>query len=64
MMGRSNGMSKKNGIIMYQSKYGATAKYARWLREMTGFGCVETKKVSLDEVMRHSFRIYNLEIFC
>ncbi len=53
MMGRSNGMGKKNGIIMYQSKYGATAKYARWLREMTGFGCVETKKASLDEVMRH-----------
>ena len=26
-----------NGIILYQSKYGATKKYAQWLSEKTGF---------------------------
>ena len=25
------------GIILYQSKYGATKKYAAWLSEATGF---------------------------
>lgn len=36
-------MSK--GIILYQSKYGATKKYAEWLVEKTGYDCVETKSV-------------------
>lgn len=38
-----------NGIILYQSKYGATKKYADWLKEETGYDCIETKnaKVSL-----------------
>ena len=27
------------GIILYQSKYGATKKYAQWLSERTGFYC-------------------------
>ncbi len=30
----------KNGIIMYQSKYGATKKYANWLAEIIGFDCM------------------------
>lgn len=34
----------KKGIIIYQSKYGATKKYAEWLCKMTGFECVETPK--------------------
>ena len=34
-------MSK--GIILFQSKYGATKKYADWLAEMTGYDCAETK---------------------
>ena len=38
-------MSK--GIILYQSKYGATKKYAQWLQEATGFECVETQKVDI-----------------
>ena len=33
----------KKGIILYQSKYGATKKYAQWIQEETGFACVETK---------------------
>lgn len=38
------------GIILYQSKYGATRKYAEWLSEATGFCTVETKKAKIDEV--------------
>jgi menaquinone-dependent protoporphyrinogen IX oxidase len=34
-------MSK--GIILYQSKYGATKKYVDWLVEETGYECIETK---------------------
>ena len=26
-----------NGVILYQSKYGATKRYAEWLSEETGF---------------------------
>ena len=36
----------KSGLILYQSKYGATKKYAEWLRERTGFDCVETPKAA------------------
>lgn len=32
------------GIIIYQSKYGATKKYAEWLREAAGFDVIETSK--------------------
>lgn len=39
-------MSK--GIILYQSKYGATKKYAQWLQEETGFDCIETKKANTE----------------
>lgn len=34
-----------NGLILYRSKYGATQKYAQWLKEATGFDCTETKGV-------------------
>ncbi|WP_278246719.1 hypothetical protein [Metaclostridioides mangenotii] len=32
------------GIILYQSKYGATKKYVDWLVEATNFDFIETKK--------------------
>ena len=35
------------GIILYQSKYGATNKYADWLVEETGYGCIETKNAKI-----------------
>ena len=38
------------GIILFQSKYGATAKYAGWLSEETGFACVETKKARAEDI--------------
>lgn len=36
------------GIILYQSRYGATERYAVWLRDATGFDCMETKRASAD----------------
>mgnify|MGYP002715452312 CR=1 FL=1 len=44
-------MSK--GIIIYQSKYGATKKYAEWLVEMTNFDCVETPKAKIDTIKNY-----------
>lgn len=35
------------GIILYQSKYGATKKYADWLVEEIGYDCVEKKMLRL-----------------
>lgn len=42
-----------NGIILYQSKYGATKKYAQWLSEETGFPCVETKQARISDVLEY-----------
>lgn len=42
-----------NGIIVYQSKYGATEKYVRWLQDVTNFPCVETRKAAVDEVAQY-----------
>lgn len=47
------GWTMKKGIIIYQSKYGATKKYVEWLHKMTGFECVETPKASINEVMSY-----------
>ncbi|MBE5880566.1 MAG: flavodoxin [Lachnospiraceae bacterium] len=41
------------GIILYQSKYGSTAKYAQWLVEETGFDCIETKRAKVSELMKY-----------
>lgn len=37
-----------NGIIMYQSRYGSTKKYAEWLSEKTGFDIIRTKEIKAD----------------
>ena len=42
----------QNGIILYKSKYGATKKYALWLKEMTGFELAETKNTKPGDVMQ------------
>ena len=39
------------GIILYQSKYGATKKYAEWIFEETGFEHIETKKADIKKVV-------------
>nr|WP_294491107.1 flavodoxin domain-containing protein [uncultured Mediterraneibacter sp.] len=36
------------GIVIYQSKYGSTEKYARWLAESIGFDLIEVKKAKAD----------------
>ena len=43
----------KKGIILYQSKYGATKKYAEWLKEATQFECMETKKADMKKVQQY-----------
>lgn len=43
----------QRGIILYQSKYGATKKYADWLREATQYECVETKKADIKKVQEY-----------
>lgn len=42
-----------SGIIVFQSKYGATKKYANWLSEETGFSCIETKKADIKEIAKY-----------
>ncbi len=39
------------GVILYQSKYGATKKYATWLQQKLGYDCFETKKVTIQQIM-------------
>lgn len=39
-----------NGVILYQSKYGATKKYAMWLSDETGFSLVETKRAKIEDI--------------
>ena len=36
----------KPGIILYQSKYGATRRYAMWLKERTGYDLMETREAT------------------
>lgn len=47
----------KKGIIIYQSKYGATRKYANWLHEITGFDCVETHQANPDDAAQYEIII-------
>lgn len=42
-----------SGVILYQSKYGATKRYAEWLSEETGFQCIETKKADINEIISY-----------
>jgi len=44
-------MSK--GVILYQSKYGATKKYADWLREETGYDVMETKRAKITDMQQY-----------
>lgn len=42
-----------SGVILYQSKYGATKRYADWIAEATGFDCIETKKAKIEDVKQY-----------
>ena len=39
-----------NGIIIYKSKYGATKKYAEWLKEETGFKAVTISEADVNSL--------------
>lgn len=41
------------GIILYQSKYGVTKRYADWISEETGFDRIETKKAKIETVEQY-----------
>lgn len=49
----------EKGIIIYQSKYGATKKYVDWLVENTNFDCIETPKANIKDIEK-----YNTIILC
>ena len=42
-----------SGIILCRSKYGASAKYAEWISEETGFKVVDTKNADIKEVAKY-----------
>ncbi len=46
-------MNLPKGIILYTSKYGATKKYANWLKEATDYDCIETKKANIHHVKEY-----------
>ena len=41
-----------NGVILYQSKYCATKKYATWLSEETGFPLTDSKKAKIEDIQK------------
>lgn len=48
---------RMNGVILYQSKYGATKRYAAWLSEETGFPAIETRKAKVEDMQRYDLII-------
>ena len=46
-------MILKKGIILYQSKYGATQKYANWLSDQTGFVCIAVDKADMKQIQQY-----------
>ena len=42
-----------SGIILCRSKYGASAKYAEWISQETGFKIIDTKKADIKEVEKY-----------
>ena len=43
----------EKGIIIYQSKYGATKKYVDWLIEETKFDCIETPDAKIKNIEKY-----------
>ena len=41
------------GIILYQSKYGSTEKYAKWLQEEVGYDCIKTKHANVKSLQKY-----------
>ncbi len=51
------------GLIVYKSKYGTTAKYARWLAQATGFDCVDAKSFSAADLDNYETVIFGSGIY-
>lgn len=43
----------ENTIVLYQSKYGATKKYAKWLSETLNCNALETKSANIKDVVKY-----------
>lgn len=54
-------MSK--GIILYQSKYGATKRYADWLAEKTGYDCIETKNAKVSNLQNYDVIVLGGDVY-
>ena len=56
-----NGMGKC--IVLYQSKYGATKKYADWLKERLGCDILETKAASMERLAPYDTVVFGGGIY-
>lgn len=52
------GQIMEKGIVIYKSKYGASKKYADWLRGLTGFDCMEASKAAFESAKEYGTLIY------
>ncbi|MGI5997438.1 MAG: flavodoxin domain-containing protein [Lutispora sp.] len=43
----------RNTVVIYQSKYGSTKKYAQWLAEELSSDLIETKKASIEQIKKY-----------
>lgn len=43
-----------NTVVIYQSKYGATKKYAEWLAEELACDIFETKKAAIEQIEKYN----------
>lgn len=50
-------LTMEKGIILFQSKYGATQKYAKWLKETTQFDCIKTKEADIKLIKKYDIII-------
>ncbi|WP_390480851.1 flavodoxin domain-containing protein [Clostridium baratii] len=46
-------MNLTNILVMYQSKYGATKKYAEWLAEKLSCDLIKTKDANINKVIKY-----------
>lgn len=52
-----------NGVILYQSKYGATRKYAQWLFAATNFDLLEMKQAKGKDLSRYEVIVFGGGIY-
>jgi len=43
----------RNTVVIYQSKYGSTKKYAQWLAEELSSDLIEAKKASIEQIKKY-----------